>query len=141
VECVLENAPGIRDVEAMCRLLEGLGAEVSGIGTSTLRVRCRDVRGADPDPDLVARLRGSVLLLAPLVARSGRAALGEPGGDFPGRRSVATHQRALAAFGAVGRPRRARARGSRRPPRGLPLDLASVTATETALLAAVTAPA
>jgi UDP-N-acetylglucosamine 1-carboxyvinyltransferase len=140
-ECVLENAPRIRDVEAMCRLLEGLGAEVDGVGTSTLRVRCREIRTTDPDPGLVARLRGSVLLLAPLVARTGRAALGEPGGDFPGRRSVSTHHRALAAFGAV-------LDSPEGPglvaPRGLVgaslyLDEASVTATETALLAAATA--
>ncbi len=140
-ECVLENAPRIRDVEAMCRLLQGLGAEVDGIGTSTLRVRCREIRTADPAPDLVARLRGSVLLLGPLVARTGRAALGEPGGDFPGRRSVATHHRALAAFGAVLETPGGLGLAAPRGLRGasLYLDEASVTATETALLAAVTA--
>jgi UDP-N-acetylglucosamine 1-carboxyvinyltransferase len=141
-ECVIENVPRIRDVEAMCRLLQGLGAEVDGIGTSTLRVRCREVRATDPDPALVARLRGSVLLLAPLLARTGRAAVGEPGGDFPGRRSVATHHRALAALGASPEAPGARALVV---PAGLRaasfyLDEASVTATETALLAAVTAP-
>jgi UDP-N-acetylglucosamine 1-carboxyvinyltransferase len=140
-ECVLENVPRIRDVESMCRLLQGLGAEVDGIGSATLRVRCRDVRTSDPDPGLVARLRGSVLLLGPLLARTGRAALGEPGGDFPGRRSVATHHRALAALGAAPDPE---GRGLVAPSglRGasLYLDEASVTATETALLAAATAP-
>jgi len=139
-ECVLENVPRIRDVEAMCRLLQGLGADVEGVGSATLRVRCRDLHGADPDPGLVARLRGSVLLLGPLLARAGRAALGEPGGDFPGRRSVATHHRALAALGAVADPE---GRGLVAPGglRGasLYLDEASVTATETALLAAATA--
>ena len=49
-ECVLENAPRIRDVEAMCRLLQGLGAEVAGIGTSTLRVRCRERRPGKSPP-------------------------------------------------------------------------------------------
>jgi UDP-N-acetylglucosamine 1-carboxyvinyltransferase len=139
-ECVLENVPRIRDVESMCRLLQGLGAEVDGIGSATLRVRCREIRTADPDPGLVARLRGSVLLLGPLLARAGRAALGEPGGDFPGRRSVATHHRALGALGAVPD---AEGRGLVAPGglRGasLYLDEASVTATETALLAAATA--
>ncbi len=140
-ECVLENVPRIRDVESMCRLLQGLGAEVDGIGSATLRVSCRDVRTGDPDPGLVARLRGSVLLLGPLLARAGRAVLGEPGGDFPGRRSVATHHRALAALGAAPDPE---GRGLVAPGglRGasLYLDEASVTATETALLAAATAP-
>jgi UDP-N-acetylglucosamine 1-carboxyvinyltransferase len=140
-ECVLENAPRIRDVEAMCRLLQGLGAEVEGIGTSTLRVRCRELRTTDPDPALVARIRGSVLLIAPLLARAGRATVGEPGGDFPGRRSVSTHYRALAALGAL--PEVPGGRGLAAPEglRGASfyLDEASVTATETALLAAATA--
>jgi UDP-N-acetylglucosamine 1-carboxyvinyltransferase len=140
-DCVLENVPRIRDVETMCRLLQGLGAHVEGIGTSSLRVRCGEPRTVDPDPLLVARLRGSVLLLGPLLARAGRAALGEPGGDFPGRRSVATHHRALAALGAVPETPDGRALAAPGGVRGasLYLEQASVTATETALLAAVTA--
>jgi len=140
--CVVENAPRIRDVEAMCRLLEGLGAQVDGVGTTTLRVRCAEIRTTDPDPGLVARIRGSVLLIAPLLARAGRSGVGDPGGDFPGRRSVTTHYRALGALGAV--PTAAGGRGLTAPDglRGASfyLDEASVTATETALLAAVTAP-
>jgi UDP-N-acetylglucosamine 1-carboxyvinyltransferase len=98
--CVLENVPRIRDVQAMCQLLEGLGAQIEGIGSSTLTVCCPEIRSTDPDRTLVSRIRGSVLLTAPLLARAGRAGLGEPGGDFPGRRSVTTHRRALAALGA-----------------------------------------
>jgi UDP-N-acetylglucosamine 1-carboxyvinyltransferase len=139
--CVLENVPRIRDVVAMCQLLEGLGARVEGVGTSTLSVSCPEIRSTDPDPALVARIRGSVLLTAPLLARAGRAGLGESGGDFPGRRSVTTHRRALAALGAVAEAPEGRALVA---PAGLAgaslyLDEASVTATETALLAAVTA--
>jgi UDP-N-acetylglucosamine 1-carboxyvinyltransferase len=139
--CVLENVPRIRDVFAMCELLLGLGARVEGVGSSTLRVSCPEIRSTDPDPALVARIRGSVLLTAPLLARAGRAGLGESGGDFPGRRSVTTHRRALAALGAVPETGGALALVA---PRGLQgaslyLDEASVTATETALLAAVTA--
>jgi len=139
--CVLENVPHIRDVQAMCQLLEGLGAQIEGVGTSTLTVRCPEIRSTDPDRTLVSRIRGSVLLTAPLLARAGRAGLGEPGGDFPGRRSVTTHGRALAALGA--RPETGNARALVAP-EGLVgasfyLDEASVTATETALIAAVTA--
>jgi UDP-N-acetylglucosamine 1-carboxyvinyltransferase len=139
--CVLENVPRIRDVEAMGRLLEGIGARVEGLGSSTLRVSCSEIRSTDPDPALVARIRGSVLLTAPLLSRAGRAGLGEPGGDFPGRRSVTTHRRALAALGATPAAGGGHALVA---PRGLQgaslyLDEASVTATETALIAAVTA--
>jgi len=99
-ECVLTNMPRIRDVEGMARLLVDLGAEVDGIGTTTMRVRCREVVKDEPDRALVGRLRGSVLLVGPLLARRGRARLAPPGGDFPARRSLSTHLEALAAMGA-----------------------------------------
>jgi UDP-N-acetylglucosamine 1-carboxyvinyltransferase len=139
--CELENVPRIRDVFAMCELLEGLGARVEGKGGSRLRVSAPELRSTDPDPALVSRIRGSVLLAAPLLARAGRAGFAESGGDFPGRRSVTTHRRALAALGAVPEPGGVPALSV---PNGLQgaslyLDEASVTATETALLAAVTA--
>src|SRR5204862_5951346 len=72
-ECVLTNVPRISDVDVMARLLTELGAEVDGIGTTTLRVRCLEITSDEPDPALVGRLRGSVLLLGPLRARRGRA--------------------------------------------------------------------
>jgi UDP-N-acetylglucosamine 1-carboxyvinyltransferase len=142
-ECVLHNVPRIRDVEVMADLLEGLGATVQGAGTSTVRVQCAQVTSDEPDPSLVGRLRGSVLLAGPLLARRGRARLAEPGGDFPARRTITTHVRALAAMGAAVMPTRAgqafEAPDGLRPV-SLYLDEASVTGTETALLAAAAAP-
>jgi UDP-N-acetylglucosamine 1-carboxyvinyltransferase len=137
-ECVLTNVPRIRDVEVLTDLLVGLGAEVDGVGTSTLKVRCERVRSDRPDPMLVGRLRGSVLLLGPLLARKGSARLSQPGGDFPARRTIATHLQALAALGAVPLQEPGHALEA---PWGLSgasfyLDEASVTGTETALLAA-----
>src|SRR5688572_25027988 len=99
-ECVLTNVPRIRDVEVMARLIVDLGGTVDGIGTTTLRVRCADIVKDEPDPTLVGRLRGSVLLLGPLIARRGRARLAPPGGDFPARRTIGTHLEALAGMGA-----------------------------------------
>lgn len=140
-ECVLSNVPRIRDVDVLLDLLVSLGATVDGRGTPTLRIRCEHVTGDRPDPALVGRLRGSVLLLGPLLARRGAARLGPPGGDFPARRTLATHVQALIALGAVplGGPGH-----SLEAPRGLAgasmyLDEASVTGTETALLAAASA--
>ena len=140
-ECVLTNVPRIGDVEVMARLLVDLGAEVDGIGTTTLRVKAARVRKHAPARALVGRLRGSVLLLGPLLVRVGRAHLAPPGGDFPARRSIATHLDALAAMGAVqgvGEDQMLEA------PDGLKgasmyLFEASVTGTETALLAAARA--
>jgi UDP-N-acetylglucosamine 1-carboxyvinyltransferase len=140
-ECVLTNVPRIADVEVMARLLLDLGAEVEGIGTTTLRVRCPAIVKDEPDPVLVGRLRGSVLLLGPLLGRRGRARIAPPGGDFPARRTINTHLAALRAMGA----RELEGGGhALEAPEGLSgvsiyLDEASVTGTETALLAAAAA--
>ena len=100
--CVLSNAPRIRDVDAMVRLLVGLGAEVEGAGTSAVRVQCVTVSSDEPDRSLVGSLRGSVLLLGPLLARRGRARLVPPGGDFPARRTITAHLQALLRDGRAG---------------------------------------
>lgn len=140
-ECVLTNVPRIADVEVMARLLLDLGAEVDGIDTTTLRVRCPEVVKDEPDPVLVGRLRGSVLLLGPLLARRGRARLAPPGGDFPARRTITTHLGALINMGA--RPIEGHGHALETPDglRGVSmyLDEASVTGTETAILAAAAA--
>jgi UDP-N-acetylglucosamine 1-carboxyvinyltransferase len=141
-ECVLTNVPRIRDVEVLIELLVGLGAKVEGIGTPTLRVRCENITTDRPDPVLVGRLRGSLLLLGPLIARKGSARLGQPGGDFPARRTITTHLQALGAMGAVPVTSTTSESGhGLDAPWGLTgasvyLDEASVTGTETALLAA-----
>jgi len=140
--CVLHNVPRIGDVGVMARLLVDLGAEVEGLGTTTLRVRCTNVTKDQPDPVLVGRLRGSVLLLGPLLARRGRAILAPPGGDFPARRTIGTHLEALLAMGArlLDGPGHRIAVPEGLTPASLYLYEASVTGTETALLAAAAAP-
>jgi UDP-N-acetylglucosamine 1-carboxyvinyltransferase len=141
-ECVLTNVPRIADVEAMARLLVNLGAKVEGLGTTTLRVRCETIVGDEPDAALVGRIRGSVLLLGPLLARRGSARLALPGGDFPARRSISTHLEALEFMGArvlPGPGHHLEAPGGLKPA-SFYLYEASVTGTETALLAAAAAP-
>jgi UDP-N-acetylglucosamine 1-carboxyvinyltransferase len=141
-ECVLTNVPRISDVEVMARLLIDLGATVDGIGTTTLRVRCPTVVKDEPDPALVGRLRGSVLLFGPLLARRGQARLAPPGGDFPARRTISTHLDALVSMGARVMAHQGHAlevpHGLK--PASIYLYEASVTGTETALLAAAAAP-
>ena len=141
-ECVLTNVPRITDVEVMARLILDLGGQVEGIGSATLRVRCPDIVKDEPDAALVGRLRGSVLLLGPLLARRGRAHLAPPGGDFPARRTIITHLEALESMGV----RKAEGSGhvleapDGLKPASIYLYEASVTGTETALLAAAAAP-
>jgi UDP-N-acetylglucosamine 1-carboxyvinyltransferase len=140
--CELTNVPAIRDVDVLCRLLAQLGADVQRDG-GRLRIRAAKVTTDTPDPTLVGRLRGSVLLLAAVLARAGSVRLAEPGGDFPTRRTISTHLQALVALGArqVADP----VTGYRlEAPGGLIgasfyLDEASVTGTETALIAAAAA--
>jgi UDP-N-acetylglucosamine 1-carboxyvinyltransferase len=141
-ECVLTNIPRIRDVEVMARLLLELGAEVVGIGSTTLRIRCPNIIKDEPDATLVGSLRGSVLLLGPLLARRGRAILAPPGGDFPARRTIATHLDALIAMGArvIDGPGHQLEAPEGLKPTSMYLYEASVTGTETALLAAAAAP-
>jgi UDP-N-acetylglucosamine 1-carboxyvinyltransferase len=140
-ECVLTNVPRISDVDVMAGLLADLGAHVDGIGTSTLRIRAVSVDRDEPQSSMVGRLRGSVLLLGPVLARRGRARLAPPGGDFPARRTIAMHLSALRAMGA----RELEGEGhALEAPNGLSgasmyLEEASVTGTETALLAAASA--
>ena len=142
--CVLTNVPRIKDVQVMSDLLRGLGAAIEGEGTTTLRVDCAEVTGDVPDRDLVGRLRGSVLLCGPLLARRGRVRLAPPGGDFPARRTLSAHLQALEAMGG----RRLTDRGGDfvldapdgLHPASVYLVEASVTGTETALLAAAAAP-
>ncbi len=140
-ECVLTNVPQIRDVAVLAELMIGLGATVEGVGTPTLRITCAQITSDRPDAALVGKLRGSVLLLGPLLARRGSARLAPPGGDFPARRLITTHLRALVELGAVVLDESGHALDA---PNGLTgasmyLDEASVTGTETALLAAAAA--
>jgi len=140
-ECVLTNVPRIGDVAVMARLLADLGADVDGIGTTTIKVRAARLGAHTPDRALVGRLRGSVLLLGPLLSRLGLAHLAPPGGDFPARRTISVHLDALCAMGARvgGGPDHVLEAPDGLKGSSMYLYEASVTGTETALLAAARA--
>jgi UDP-N-acetylglucosamine 1-carboxyvinyltransferase len=139
---VLRNLPDIGDVRTMRSLLLSLGVAIEVIDTHTWRIRAQDVRKADLDPDLCRRMRASILLAGPMCARAGGIQLPTPGGDVIGRRRVDTHLIALAELGVSFRF--ADGEFHLESPDGLHgatvlLDEASVTATENAVMAAVTA--
>ena len=138
---ILHNVPNIRDVNDMRRLIASLGVEVTDLGQNSWRVQARQVRPADLDPDLCRRIRASILLAGPMTARAGGLRLPPPGGDVIGRRRVDTHMLALRALGAQVHYDRAFAFRAPRRLKGadILLDEASVTATENAIMAAVTA--
>jgi UDP-N-acetylglucosamine 1-carboxyvinyltransferase len=139
-EVVLENVPDIRDVRTLLELLAILGAEVEWLGDNRVRVQARDVGATDLDASMAARIRASILLAGPMLARVGRMVLPPPGGDVIGRRRVDTHFLALSKLGATVRADD----GYHLETTGLRgadifLDEPSVTATENAVMAAVLA--
>lgn len=140
---ILSNVPNIRDVRAMCALLESLGVQIDWLENHRLRIQAKDVRAADLEPDLCRGIRASILLAGPMVARSGELHLPPPGGDVIGRRRVDTHILALQALGAQVEYDRAdqvfKFNSRRLKGANILLDQASVTGTENAIMAAVTA--
>jgi UDP-N-acetylglucosamine 1-carboxyvinyltransferase len=137
---LLDNVPRIRDVETLVDLVRTVGAEAEWTSRNSLRIHAREVRSTDLDPQLCAKIRASILLAGPLLARCGEVTLPPPGGDVIGRRRVDTHFLALEQLGAsyeVDRNFRLRTSGLRGA--DLFLDEPSVTATENALVAATAA--
>jgi UDP-N-acetylglucosamine 1-carboxyvinyltransferase len=137
----LDNIPRIRDVETMLELLADLGAQIEWIGPNLVRVDARPVRPKPLDPKLCTRIRASILLAGPLLARFGSVTLPPPGGDVIGRRRVDTHFLALEHLGASVTVGDRYELEAKRGLRGsdIFLDEPSVTGTENALMAAVAA--
>jgi UDP-N-acetylglucosamine 1-carboxyvinyltransferase len=135
---VLGNIPQIRDVLAMRKLIENLGAQVEDVDSNTWRITTRELSASNLDPDLCRRIRASILIAGPMAARAGGIKLPPPGGDVIGRRRLDTHILALRALGATVVYDRVfdieakELRGA-----DMLLDEASVTATENAVMAAV----
>jgi UDP-N-acetylglucosamine 1-carboxyvinyltransferase len=130
----------IRDVESMLALLSDLGAEVAWTGPNAVTVDTRNAVPKPLDPGLCARIRASILLAAPLLARFRKVVLPPPGGDVIGRRRVDTHFLALEALGAtvlLGDRYEIETEGLQGA--DIFLDEPSVTGTENALMAAVAA--
>ena len=138
---ILHNLPPIKDVGVMRRLVESLGAHVEDLDATSWRITAQDLRPADLDPDLCRSIRASILLAGPLCARVEEFKLPPPGGDVIGRRRLDTHILALRAFGMDVRYDRGFSfiRPSTIKGADFLMDEASVTATENAIMAAVTA--
>jgi len=136
----LRNVPQIRDVMDMRRLLESLGATFEDLDRNTWRIPSADISASHLDLELCRRIRASILLAGPLVARVGTVRLPPPGGDIIGRRRLDTHILALRSLGAeVNYDRIFELRADKLHGADVLLDEASVTATENAIMAAVTA--
>ena len=100
----IENVPNIRDVNYLIDLLSLLGATVTRLNSSTLRIGTQNIRetalSAPEVLEMIPKLRGSILLLGPLLGRFGRVLISRPQGDKIGRRRLDTHINGLIALGA-----------------------------------------
>jgi UDP-N-acetylglucosamine 1-carboxyvinyltransferase len=137
---ILRNIPQIQDMHVMRKLIESLGVQIEDLDATSWCITARDLRPADLNPDLCRRIRASILVAGPLAARIGEFKLPPPGGDVIGRRRLDTHILALRALGVDVEYNRGftfqadNLRGA-----DFLMDEASVTATENAIMAAVTA--
>lgn len=137
----LTNVPGILDVELMGRVLDHIGAECDTDGHS-LVVEIPDDPRPEAPLDLVRQMRASIIVLGPLLARTGTASVAFPGGDDLGARPIDMHLAGLRSLGAEFELEHGTVVG--RAPNGLTgaeidLEFPSVGATENILLAAVLA--
>lgn len=139
----LTNAPRLSDIRTMTSLLESLGAEVAPLqGGTVLALSSHDINNHRADYDIVRKMRASILVLGPMLARDGHAVVSLPGGCAIGARPVDLHLRALEAMGATLDLRDGYVHA--RAPSGLKgaeftFPLVSVGATENALMAATLA--
>jgi len=140
----LHNIPQIKDVLTMRSLLESLGVDITDITPNSWVVHAKNVYESTLDPDLCRKIRASILLAGPVVARTKKLHLPPPGGDIIGRRRVDTHILALQSLGINVEFDRFKKEFhfNTRKMHGanILLDEASVTATENAIMAAVKSP-
>ena len=140
-ETILQNVPGIADVDAMASLMQGLGATVERHG-STLAVNARHLSGAMLDHAAAKSLRASVVLTGPLLARMGSVSFPHPGGDLIGERPIDIFISGFQALGAT--VTEAGETYTFSAPQGLTggdyfFNTVSVTGTETLMMAATLA--
>ncbi len=138
---ILQNLPEIGDVITKRRLLENLGCEITATGDHAWSFHTTTVATHEPDTNLARRIRTSILLAGPLLARRGHVKLPRPGGDAIGRRRLDTHFQALRALGVQVEitPTEYSLTCHKLHGADIFLDEMSVTGTEQAILAAVLA--
>ena len=140
----LTNAPRLSDIRTMTQLLRSLGAEVAAMQDGkVLAMTSHSISNHRADYDIVRKMRASILVLGPMLARDGHAIVSLPGGCAIGARPVDLHLQALEAMGAELELKEgyvhARAPGGRLRGGTIAFPFVSVGATENALMAATLA--
>lgn len=99
-ECVIRDVPELRDVTEMKEILKSLGSEVTEKGDKTLSIVTTDIISTEPPFEIVNKMRASILVMGPLLARKGFARIPLPGGCAIGLRPIDLHLKGLKALGA-----------------------------------------
>ncbi|TSC97459.1 MAG: UDP-N-acetylglucosamine 1-carboxyvinyltransferase [Candidatus Berkelbacteria bacterium Licking1014_2] len=136
--CHLTNMPDIDDVNVMLKILADLGSQIKRPHRHEIIIATPKIRLSTPNPQLVQRLRASILLAGALIARTGQCRLFHPGGCVIGRRPIDTHLEAFRQLGVALRQEDNYYQLTTKQLRGrqIFLDEVSVTATENAVMAA-----
>ncbi len=138
----LTNVPQIKDVARLMDVLKEFGVVVERMG-DTVTFDATHATSCEPSVDIVKHMRASILLLGPLLARFKEARMAYPGGCVIGKRSISAHEQALLDLGATivdDKDRIAMKTKGLKATKPLVLTQISVTATENAVMAAVTLP-
>lgn len=141
--CIIDDAPALKDVEIMCLLAETLGAEVkTNLTQNTVEINAYRITSTEAPAELVTKMRASILVMGPLLARMGKATIPLPGGCAIGDRPVELHFKGLRALGAeirVSEKGIVDSRCSKLQGANIYLDFPSVGATENIMMAAALA--
>ncbi|RPJ16994.1 MAG: UDP-N-acetylglucosamine 1-carboxyvinyltransferase [Desulfobacteraceae bacterium] len=138
--CTYSNVPGLKDIESTKELLINHGARVETDG-HTVKIDAGGINNHEAPYDLVRKMRASILVLGPLVARLKKARVSLPGGCSIGARPINLHLKGLAALGAKVELVHGYVEASADTLKGAEIffDTVTVTGTENLLMAAVLA--
>lgn len=99
--CIIDNIPLVEDVFRMIEILEDLGADVEWLDKRKIRVQAKKITSNIKNKSLVAKMRSSVLIIGPLLARLGMAEINKPGGCIIGVRPIDVHLNAFRDLGVI----------------------------------------
>lgn len=138
-DIVLEDVPDLKDVEIMCQVLESLGSEVEKLGKNTIRINSKNVKNHVTPYELMSKMRASLLVMGPLLARLGKTVNSLPGGCAIGNRPIDLHLKGFKALGAEisNEHGNITAKADKLVGSRIYLDFPSVGATENIMMAAV----
>ena len=99
--CVIRDVPRLRDVSFMKEILSSLGSHIEELDENVISISTKDIISTEAQFELVNKMRASILVMGPLLARKGRAKIPSPGGCAIGARPIDLHLKGLEALGAI----------------------------------------